>query len=114
MRRGAGVPPAVAGASRPRRASRAEPVPSAAKECPRDSGRDARTTNLAAEDGSSETSKSPEQSQQVIENKGPAGEGSTHEARRDSQIGDARHGSRAAESPRASNVLSKLRGELCQ
>jgi hypothetical protein len=42
MRRGAGVQPAVAGASRPRKHSRAEPVLSGAKECPRRSGRDAR------------------------------------------------------------------------
>jgi hypothetical protein len=60
---GAGVPPAVAGASRPRRASRAG--------CPRHSGRDARTTNLA-EENAPETSKSPEQSENVIENKAPA------------------------------------------
>ena len=39
---GAGVPPAVAGASRSR--ARATPVLSGAMECPRDSGRDARTT----------------------------------------------------------------------
>ena len=71
---GAGVPPAVAGASRPRRASLAELVLSAAKECPHGSGRDARTTNLAAEDGGSETPKSPEQTQHIIENKGPAAE----------------------------------------
>ncbi len=43
---GAGVSPAVAGASRSR--ARAEPVLSAAKECPRDSGRDARTTIFKA------------------------------------------------------------------
>jgi len=60
---GAGVPPAVAGASRPRSASRAG--------CPRHSGRDARTTDLAVEDHG-ETSKSPEQSENVIENKAPA------------------------------------------
>jgi len=71
---GAGVPPAVAGASRPRKNSRAEPVLSGAKECPRHSGRDARTTNLAADHGV-ETSKSPEQSENVIENKGPAAQG---------------------------------------
>src|SRR5271157_3573358 len=41
---GAGVSPAVAGASRPRQNSRAEPVLSGAKECPLHSGRDARTT----------------------------------------------------------------------
>ncbi len=43
---GAGVSPAVAGASRSR--ARAEPVLSGAKECPRDSGRDARTTVFKA------------------------------------------------------------------
>jgi hypothetical protein len=42
----AGVPPAVAGASRSR--ARAEPVLSAAKECPRPRGRDARATILKA------------------------------------------------------------------
>jgi hypothetical protein len=71
---GAGVPPAVPGASRPRKNSRAEPVLSAAKECPRHSGRDARTTNLAADHGV-ETSKSPKQSENVIENKEPAAQG---------------------------------------
>jgi hypothetical protein len=73
---GAGVPPAVAGASRPRKNSRAEPVLSGAKECSRHSGRDARTTSLAADLGV-ETSKSPEQSENVIENKGPAAQGAT-------------------------------------
>jgi len=71
MRGGAGVPPAVVGASRPRKKARAEPVLSEAKECPRHSGQDARTTNLAADHGF-ETSKSPEQSENVIENKGSA------------------------------------------
>ncbi len=42
----AGVSPAVAGASRSR--ARAEPVLSGAKECPRHSGRDARTTIFKA------------------------------------------------------------------
>jgi hypothetical protein len=74
MRGGAGVPPAVVGASRPRKNARAEPVLSEAKECPRHSGQDARTTNLAADHGF-ETSKSPEQSENVIENKAPAAEG---------------------------------------
>jgi len=43
---GAGVSPAVAGASRSR--ARAEPVLSGEKECPRDSGRDARATFFKA------------------------------------------------------------------
>jgi len=46
---GAGVSPAVPGASRSR--ARAEPVLSGAKECPRDRGRDARATALQRYDG---------------------------------------------------------------
>jgi hypothetical protein len=42
MRRGAGAPPAVRGASRPQNRLRAGPLLSGARECPRRSGRETR------------------------------------------------------------------------